>query len=82
MSDRLSYRTTHKLLASSLKDCLTDLAILSGDVVGHSDVTWQDVAATAAINLRHLAKLIEQARMGHAEPMLVFPSPAEIIEGL
>jgi len=55
---------------------------LSGDIVGPSDSTWQDVAGTAAVNLRYLAKLIEQARAGHAEPMLVFPSPSEVFEGI
>ena len=63
----------------AMKDAITDLHILAGDQVGHSDVTWQDVAGTAVINLRHLANHIEQAREGNAvNGPVVFPSPGDL----
>jgi hypothetical protein len=62
-----------------LKNALNDLAILSGDVVGPSGVSWQDVAGTASVNLKVLASQLDAARNGHAEPGIVFPSPAECL---
>ena len=69
------FETLDKLLEAGLHD----LAILAGDVVGPSDVSWQDVAGTAAANLRVLADLLSEAREGAAGPFPVFPSPAEIV---
>jgi hypothetical protein len=66
-----------------MRNALDDLHILAGDKVGQGDVTWQDVAGTAAVNLRHLAHLIDQAREGNAtarEP-IVFPSPDDLEGG-
>lgn len=62
----------------NLCDALHDLRILAGDVVGPSGASWQDVAGTAAVNLRALADQIEQAReLGQAafDCAVVFPSP-------
>jgi hypothetical protein len=63
-----------------LKSIIGDFLILSGDEIGPSDVTWQDVAGTASCNLYVLACRLEAARKGFAvasEP-IVFPSPADL----
>lgn len=70
---------TYANIEASLRDSLGDLSILAGDVVGPSDSCWQDVASTAALNLRELARLIEAARSGRGG-MQVFPSPREVLE--
>lgn len=54
-----------------LDDAIDDLRILSGDIVGPSDVSWQDVAGTATINLRCLANMIEEAK--YEGSFVVFP---------
>jgi hypothetical protein len=72
---------TYAFMEQLLKNALYDLAILAGDIVGPSDVSWQDVAGTAAVNLQVLASQLDQARNGQAEPGIVFPSPAECLPG-
>jgi hypothetical protein len=78
------YEEARKLLAS----IIGDLNILSGDTVGPSGVSWQDVAGTLACNLKVLALRIEAARAGCltsargvTESPVVFPSIAEAIDG-
>lgn len=62
-----------------LRTILEDLEILSGDAVGPSDVTWQSVAATAAVNCHVLAIRLQAARYGEvAGGPIVFPSPNEV----
>ena len=78
-STKLNAPTTFRRLESSLKSALLDLSILSGDIAGPSDSTWQDVAGTAAVNLHHLARLLENARAGNLESCLVFPAPSECL---
>lgn len=73
-------KTTFVMMEKTLINALNDLAILSGDVVGPSDVSWQDIAGTAASNLAALAKMLHTARSGHHEAMLTFPSPVECLE--
>lgn len=73
-------KTTYKAMESALKDALHDLEILAGNKVGPSDVSWQDVAGTASVNLKVLASLLDQARLGNAEPFLTFPAPSECME--
>ncbi len=69
-------RYRYETAVETLQAALTDLRILAGDDVGPSDVTWHDVAGTAVVNLRHLAALIEAARLGHVDGRpVVFPSP-------
>lgn len=75
-------KATFQKLRAALKDSLADLSILSGDTVGPSNASWQDVAGTAAVNLRHLASLIDAARNGQCEPAIMFPSPSEVLETL
>lgn len=41
-----------------------DMRILSGDVVGPVDSTWQDVAGTLSCNLQVLAAHIDKIRKG------------------
>jgi hypothetical protein len=72
------YETAKEHLAT----IIGDLNILCGDSVVPSDVTWQDVAGTCAVNLRCLAAQLESARAGKvANGPAVFPSVAEAIEG-
>jgi len=61
----------------SLANGLHDLAILAGDIEIPSDVSWQDVAGTAAANLKVIATLLDEARQGTHGPHPVFPSPWE-----
>lgn len=76
MSKPYRYDESCRLLAS----IIGDLRILSGDVVGPSDVTWQDVAGTLAVNLAVFAARIEAARIGRvADGPVVFPSVDEIL---
>jgi hypothetical protein len=70
---------TYDFMELLLKNALNDLAILAGDIVGPSDVSWQDVAGTASANLQTLASQLDSARNGYAEPGIVFPSPAECL---
>lgn len=72
---------TNKTIEQALIDSLNDLSILAGEVVGPSDVSWQDVAGTASINLRWLATLLDNARQGNCELPIVFPSPTELLGG-
>jgi len=77
MKQRYRYFTAHR----SLKLAIKDMAILSGEEVGPSDVSWQDVAGTLATNLRVLANQMEAAWEGYVEDgPIVFPSVNEIIE--
>lgn len=41
-----------------------DIEILSGDSIGPSDASWQDVAGTLQCNLHVLGNLIDRARTG------------------
>lgn len=66
-----------KLYARTLINALHDLSILAGDVVGHSDTSWQDVAGTAAENLRALAGMLDSARHGNYVDFVSFASPTE-----
>ena len=72
--------TTYKKMEQALTTLLNDMAILAGEKVGPSDVSWQDVAGTAATNAQWLANLLYDARKGNAESFLTFPSPSECLE--
>jgi len=75
MSRRYRYEEARDMLAS----IITDFRILSGDEMGPSGVTWQDVAGTLHTNLVVLASRIEAAREGRvAGGPLVFPSPDDL----
>ena len=69
---------SYQLAGRTLANALHDLSVLAGDIMGPSDASWQDVAGTAAANLRALAEMIEAARQGPGP--VVFPSPAEVLE--
>lgn len=77
----LQYRAKYTTLERTIRNLLYDLTILSGDVVGPSDASWQDVAGTASVNAQVLANILAEARKGNHEAGLVFPSPAECLEG-
>lgn len=66
--DVYAFNVAHR----ALHDALGDLRILSGDVVGPSDASWQDVAGTCAVNLRTLLDYVEGAR---ERGCVQFPSP-------
>jgi hypothetical protein len=58
-----------------------DLAILAGDKVGPSGVSWQDIAGTLSVNLLCLASRLDAAREGRVvNGPVVFPSPSDISE--
>lgn len=78
MSKPYSYERFSKILAL----IYGDLAILSGDVVGPSNTTWQDVTGTCACNLRVAASMLDAARAGNCIDAAVFPSPAKIVPDL
>lgn len=69
---------------------LGDLEVLAGDRMGPSGAAWQDVAGTAATNLRKLAGMLDSLRQGEThyagrfpwEGPVVFPSPTEAIFGV
>ena len=77
------FETTESLLATAIYD----LAILSGDAIGPSGASWQDVAGTASVNLRALANFLDSLRQGEThhqgvpidwdDGCVVFPSPFE-----
>lgn len=69
----------YEQLKDALKTAMADLAILSGDEVGPSDATWQDVAGTCAVNLRHAARLVDKIRT-RPNAFPVFPSPGEVFQ--
>lgn len=70
-------KATYRRMSILLHNALGDLRMLTGDEVGPSGSSWQDIAGTAVVNLRALADQIEQARQGNAESAIVFPSPAD-----
>jgi len=62
-----------------LRSIIEDFLILSGDKLGSNDVTWQDVAGTASVNLQVLASRLEAAREGNVSGgPAVFPSPKDL----
>ena len=64
---------------SLLRSIIEDFLILSGDKLGPSDVTWQDVAGTASVNLQVLALRLEASREGNVvDGPAVFPSPNDL----
>ena len=74
-------------LNQAMRAALEDLSILSGDTMGPSDATWQDLAGTAAVNLYALANALDSIRKGEThhqgcpwEGPAVFPSPSELMD--
>lgn len=65
---------TYANMKRVLDEIKSDIDILSGETVGPTDSTWQDVAGTCAVNLRHLATLMDLAREGNAESFITFPA--------
>jgi hypothetical protein len=71
-------RATYDGMRAELKNIIGDVRILSGDIVGPSGATWQDVAGTLAVNLRALASMVDALRAGNAEPFCSFPGLDDI----
>lgn len=75
-------------LKESLETIVDEFSILSGDNVGPSGACWQDVAGTAAVNLRVLADKLDSLRRGETHfagrfpwrGPVVFPSFRDIAE--
>jgi hypothetical protein len=66
---------TYANMKHTLDAIKTDIDILSGEEVGPTDTSWQDVAGTCAVNLRHLAALMDLASEGQTTPPFVcFPA--------
>jgi hypothetical protein len=78
--EREMRKATFKAMQTALQNAINDLMILSGEKVGPSDASWQDVAGTCVVNLRVLAGQIEQARLGNCESFISFPSPTEALK--
>lgn len=58
----------YKTLKSLLTYIILDINILSGDEIGPSDSSWQDVAGTLSCNMKVYARLLDTLREGsHAE---------------
>lgn len=74
MAKTYRYDEAKQLLATILED----FRILSGDKMGDSGVTWQDVAGTASVNLKVLAARLDAARAGNSESFTQFPSPDDL----
>jgi len=61
-------KPNYKTLKSLLTDIMLDIDILSGDEVGPSNTSWQDVAGTLSCNMKVYARLLDSLREGaHAE---------------
>lgn len=73
-------KATYETMKRALTDALANLEILSGDKVGPSDASWQDVAGTCSVNLEVLASQLKQARLGNHESAITFPSPSECLD--
>jgi hypothetical protein len=77
----------YHMLQDQLSEVFLHLNILAGERVGPSGKSWQDVAATAATNLRDLADMLDAVR--ESKPFrgasltgpVVFPSPEETLLG-
>lgn len=70
----------YDVMKHALTNLLHDFRILSGEIIGPSDSSWQDVAATARINAQALADQLAEAQCGNTESFLTFPSPSECLE--
>ena len=77
----------YESLRTTLREALLDLETLAGTEICYSPASWQDVAGTAALNLRVLASKLDSLRKGEEKfagrfPWVgptVFPSPAEVL---
>lgn len=75
---RLNPNSEYKKLEKLLADIVGDLDILTGDVLGPSDVSWQDVAGTLMCNMRVYAIKLERIREASPD-MMAFPSIREAV---
>lgn len=75
----MTTRATYKSMSIAMKTALDELEILSGNVVDSKldRDSWQAVASSCANHLRILARQLDAAQQGHAEPFVCFPSPTE-----
>lgn len=65
----------------AMLNAVTDLTILSGDIVGPSNRSVDGVLTTAIANLEVLLKQLKAAQEGQvADPPLVFPSVKDAVE--
>ncbi len=76
----LQYRAKYAIMQRTLTNLLNDLAILAGEKMGQSGVSWQDVAGTASTNALALGNMLAEARKGNHEAAIVFPSPSECMD--
>ena len=69
-------KPSYNNLKSLLTDIMLDIDILSGDEVGPSNASWQDVAGTLSCNMKVYSKLLDRLRNG--ERVETFPSRNDI----
>ncbi len=59
---------SHETAQRALDNGINDLRILSGEIIGPSNVSQSDIEGTALINLRTLVRYIEEP-----QPLKVYP---------
>ena len=65
-----------------LGDIINGFESLSGDTMGPSGKTWQDIATQTARDLRKLANRLDEAITGNViNGPVVFPSPNDLENG-
>ena len=76
-ADRAAY--SYERMRRDLRSALHNMRVLSGDIVGPSHSTWQDVAGETAVIFQHMTDMMEAARFGHPNNGdIVFPSPDDL----
>lgn len=73
-------RANYDEMRVALTCLLRDLTVLSGDVVGNSNDSWQQYAKIASNAAGILRDQLDLASRGECEAFLCFPSPADCME--
>ena len=73
---------TYKKLDRVMTEGVRALLVLSGDTMGPSGQSHQDMAIMAANQFSTLSAPLKDAARGDTEPFMSFPSPSEIVEKL
>ena len=66
--------SNYEALKHGLAMLRAQVAVLAGDSVGPSHLSWQEVARDCSSTLRRLADLLDEARDGTPGGFVVFPS--------
>ena len=81
--------STYDRLLKQLQTIESELSILAGDEYGPTNASWQDVAGTAAVNLRVYADMLDSLRKSETHfagrypwsGVVSFPSIRDICDG-